>query len=71
MQINRRDDPHVALSPFPATVADLRLEEFERVEAEFGLGDFEGFAEDGAGFVLDEKKSAVRLSLRDLLKDTE
>lgn len=71
MQVDGRDDPHVALSPLAATVAHLRLEQFERVEPEFGLRDFESFAEDGAGFVLHEEEGAVRFSLRDLLKDAE
>lgn len=71
MEVDGRDDAHVALSPLAATVAHLRLEELERVEAEFGLRDFEGFAEDGAGFVLHEEEGAVRFSLRDFLEDAE
>lgn len=71
MQINSRDDAHVSLAPFATAVRRLGFEQLEGVEAEVGLGDFKGFAEDGAGFVLHEEQGAVGFALGDLLEQAE
>jgi hypothetical protein len=49
----------------------LALEQLERVEAEFGLWNFEGFLEDGGGFVLYEEEVSVGFVLADLLNDAK
>lgn len=61
------DDTHVTLAPFPATVRDLGFEEFEGVEAEVWVWDFDPLAEDSAGFVLDKEEAAVSFTAGDLL----
>lgn len=71
MEVHGRDNTHIALSPLAAAVRDLVLEELEGVEAEFGLWDAEGFAEDGGGFVLYEEEVAVSFVFADLLHDAE
>ena len=71
MQIYSRDDAHVSLPPFAAAVRGLGFEEFEGVETEVWLGDLEGFAEDGAGFVLNEEQCAMGFSLGDFLEEAE
>lgn len=71
VEVDGGDDTHVALAPFAAAVGDLGFEEFEGVEAEVRVGDFEALAEDGAGFVLDEKEASVRFAAGDLLHDVQ
>lgn len=71
VQVYRRDDAHVGLSPFPTAVRSLRFEQLERVETEVGLGDLERFAEDGAGFVLHEEQRAMGFPLGDFLEQTK
>lgn len=71
VQVDGGDDAHVGLAPLAAAVGDLRLEELERVEAQFGLRDLERFTEDGGGFVLDEEEGAVRFVFGDLLHDAQ
>lgn len=71
VQVDGGDDAHVGLAPLAAAVGDLGLEQLERVEAEVGLGDLEGAAEDGGGFVLHEEEGAVGFALGDLLEEPE
>lgn len=71
MQIDGGDDAHVGLAPFPTAVRGLRFEQLERVEPEVGLGDFERFAKDGAGFILYEEEGAMGFALGDLLEQAE
>ena len=69
MQINSRDDAHVRLAPLAAAVGHLGLEQFECVQTHRWLGDFEGFAENGAGFVLDKKEGAMGFAFGDFLEE--
>ena len=69
VQVDLSDDAHVGLAPLAAAVGDLALEELQRVQAQFGLRDLEGFAQDGGGFVLHEKEGAVRFVFGDFLHD--
>ena len=71
MQINRSDNTHVCLPPFPAAVRYLALKQLKRIEAEFWLRDLEGAAQDGAAFVLHEKEGAVGIAFCELLEDAE
>lgn len=71
MQVNGGDDAHVRLPPLAAAVWHLALEQLEGIEAEFGLGDFESAAEDGAAFVLHEEEGAVGFALGNFLEDAE
>ncbi len=71
MQIDRRDDLHVALAPLPAAIRDLGFEELEHVEAEHWVRHAEDTAEDLAGFVLDEEEDAVGFAAGDFLEDSE
>lgn len=47
------------------------LEKLERVEAQFRLGDLQGFLEDVGGFVLYEEEVTMSLVLADLLHHTQ
>jgi hypothetical protein len=49
----------------------LAFEQFEGVEAEFRLWDFERFLEDGGGFVLYQEEVAVGFVFTNLLHDAE
>ena len=69
MQINRRNDAHIRLSPFAPAVRYLAFEKLERIESEFWLRDFQSAAQDRAAFVLHEEERAVGFSFGDFLED--
>lgn len=71
VEVDGGDNAHVALAPFAAAVGDLGFEEFEGVETEVRVGDFEALAEDGAGLVLDEEEASVCFVAGDLLHDVQ
>lgn len=71
VQVDRRDDAHVGLPPLAPAIGHLGLEEFEGVEPQEGVWDFQGLAQDRAGFVLHEEEAAVGFAAGDLLHDPE
>lgn len=71
MQIDRRDDLHIALTPLPSTVRDLGFEKLEDVKAQDRIRDTQDAAQDLAGFVLHEQEDAVGFAAGDFLQDAE
>lgn len=71
MQIDRRDDAHVALPPLAMAVRHLSLDYFERVQAHVRLRHFQRLLEDVGEFVLHHQELAVCFVLGEFLQGAE